>query len=139
MFLTAACSSCSNDAKFGINYALNSDGKVDGMVEVAFPKGTAKLDGNATYNFEWTNVLKLEVNANDVLGLEESLQSKDVKVLEAAEKVNNWLEDAFKIVDYSGHYDIYIKGFVEETFTHLKFEVDKHFSDTPEDPTVDTE
>lgn len=55
-----------------------------------------------------------------------------LKLSRAAEHVNNWLEESIKVTDFSGHYDIYVKGYVMETMTQIKFSIDRHFTNITE-------
>ena len=123
--------SCNNDASFGIEYALNSDGNTDGMVTLVFPAGEFSLKGDAGYQFHWTNVDKV-VAENEVLPLDKSLGVKDAKVSDAAKRVNEWLESAIHVTEAEGNYDIYVNGYVKETLTGITFAIDRHFTNKEE-------
>ena len=126
-----ACSCGNGDKSFGIEYALDSDGTTDGYVEVAFPAGQFSISGDASYQFYWSNVD--QVMDGEAMSLEKGLCAKDAKVAEAAGRVESWLEDAVRVTDAGGNYDIYVKGYVRETFTGLTFSVDKHFTNKEEE------
>lgn len=128
-----SCNSCTNNGEgFGIQYALESNGTTDGFVQVAFVNGGFKVTGDASYDFNWSNETPALQKANNVVVLSEALKCGDIKTVQAAEYVNNWLEESIKVTDFSGHYDIYVKGYVMETMTQIKFSIDRHFTNIPE-------
>ena len=138
-FTAAGCSSCSNDdAAWGIEYALQSDGKTDATVTLMIFNGQFTLNGDADYQLILNNAPKT-LTATGALPLDEALACNDAKKLEAAEYVNGWLDEWFKVIDFTGHYDIYIKGFVKETKTQITFSIDRHFTNIPEDEAIDFE
>lgn len=124
--IAAMSCSCENKS-FGIEYELGSNGTTDGYVDVTFPSGQFSINGDASYQFDWSNV-DVVIPDNEVMSLAYGLGAKDAKVAEAARYVDGWLEDAVKVTDAGGDYDIYVKGYVRETFTGLTFSVDKHFT-----------
>lgn len=125
--LAASCTSCSNDAPWGVEYSLNSNGKTDAAVDFTFVNGEFSLDGDANYLFTWSNAKDSAVFAG-AKPLSESLLTGDRNTLQAANYVNSWLDSQFRVVNFTGHYDIYIKGYVKETKTQITFSVDRHFS-----------
>lgn len=128
-----SCTSCNNNGEgFGIQYSLQSNGTTDGFVQVDFVNGGFKVTGDADYDFNWSNETPAFQSANNVMVLSEALQCKDAKTVQAAEHVNNWLEESIKVTDFSGHYDIYVKGYVMETMTQIKFSIDRHFTNITE-------
>lgn len=133
-----SCTSCSNDAPWGIEYALQSDGKTDASVTLMVFNGEISINGDADYSLVWNNAPK-ELSAVEALPLMEALACNDEKTLEAAEYVNSWLDEWFKVVDFNGHYDIYIKGYVKETKTQISFSIDRHFTNIREDDDIDFE
>lgn len=133
-----SCTSCDNDAKFGIEYALTVDGKTDGDVNVDFVNGHFYIDAAANFNFDWTNVQNVPTfEGARVYNLEEALASNDVRVAKAAANVNEWLNSEIGVSEFTGHYDILLKGYVKETLTGLKFEIDRRFTNWPEPNTVE--
>lgn len=129
MFCCVAC----NDAPWGVEYSLSSNGKTDGNVEVAFVNGDFYVAGDANYQFAWSNAPADKVfGAAPVKPLNEALGCEDPKILQAAEYVNSWLDEAVKVVDYAGHYDVYVKGYVKETKTQITFSIDRHFTNIEE-------
>ena len=142
MLATFSACSCSNsDAPWGVEYALQSDGKTDANVTVQFFNANLTLNGGADYVFEWTNVNVPTVFQNtQPVVLSDALACSDINTAQAAEYVNDWLDEWFKVVSFEGHYDIYIEGYVKETKTQITFSIDRHFTNIPEnadDPTVD--
>ena len=138
MFVTASCSSCSGgDVGWGIEYSLQSDGQANGNVALTFDGGSFTLNGEADYAFTWSNTILLR----DVGGipLETALASKDVRTVDAATKVNDWLDNSITFTSAGGTYDIYVKGYVRETATGLTFAIDRHFTNIPVDDSVDLE
>jgi len=134
MLAIASCTSCSNDdAKFGIEYALNSEGKTDGSFTLHVAIADFTITGDAEYNFDLSSKkVKDLLTKSGAKSLEEALNSNDAKELEAANKVNSWLDEMIKVTEVDGHYDIYVRGYVMETLTGLKFEIDKHYTNYPE-------
>ena len=133
MLFAASCTSCNNDVKFGIEYDLAVNGSTDAAVSVEFVGGHFSVDGAAKFDFDWANVLKdTKFESAQALALDEALVSNDAKVAEAAARVNEWLETEVAVKDFTGHYDIYIKGYVKETLTGLKFEIDRRITNLPE-------
>ena len=125
---TSVSCSCNNeDAPWGVEYSLNSDGKTDASVTLAVFNGSITLNGDADYVLNWNNAPKL-LGAEKAVILGDALQSNDAKTLQAAEYVNGWLDEWFKVVSFEGHYDIYIKGYVKETKTQITFSIDRHFT-----------
>lgn len=133
MLATMGCTSCSNnDAPWGVEYSLQSDGKTDASVDVQFFNANLSLNGDADYVFEWTNVAApVLFNSAEAVVLSDALSSNDDKTLQAAEYVNGWLDEWFKVVSFEGNYDIYIKGYVKETKTQITFSIDRHFTNIP--------
>ena len=125
-----SCSCGNNETPWGVEYALNSNGKTDASVSFAFFNGTCTLNGDADYVFDWSNTQKLMVTESVPLGA--SLMSPDPNTLQAANYVNGWLDEWFKVVSFEGHYDIYIKGYIKETKTQITFEIDRHFTNIEE-------
>lgn len=114
MLAAMSCTSCSNnDAPWGVEYSLQSDGTTDANVAVQFFNANFSLNGGADYVFEWTNVTAA-LTATEAVSLADALTCADVKTAEAAEYVNGWLDEWFKVVSFEGNYDIYIKGYVKE-------------------------
>lgn len=135
----SACSCSNNDAPWGVEYALQSDGKTDASVTAQFFNANMSLNGDADYVFDWTNS-PVALRSESALVLADALTSNDAQTVKAAEYVNGWLDEWFKVVSFEGHYDIYIKGYVKETKTQITFSIDRHFTNIPEnvdDPTVD--
>lgn len=128
--LTAGCTSCSGDAHFGIEYSLQSDGQANGNVAVTFDGGSFNIDGQANYGFAWQNTILLN-EVNSFIPLSSALNSKDVQTLEAAKKVDEWLNNSITVTSAGGTYDIYVKGYVKETMTGLTFAIDRHFTNIP--------
>ena len=128
--LTAGCTSCSNDVHFGIEYSLQSDGQANGNVALTFDGGSFDLNGEADYALNWSNTILL-ANQVDGIPLATALESKDMHTLEAATKVNEWLDNSIKVTSAGGTYDIYVKGYVKETATGLTFAIDRHFTNIP--------
>jgi hypothetical protein len=130
-----SCSSCSGgeNATFGVEYSLNSNGLTEGKATLVFPNGNFQLNGTADYKFAWTNAVDTLFQIAKPIPLTAALSSNDTKTLEAATYVNNWLESSVKVIDAEGKYDIYVKGYVRETYTKLTFEIDKHFTNIPEE------
>lgn len=125
--------SCTNDGTpWGIEYSLLSDGKTDASVTMMIFNGQFSINGDADYSLVWNNAPKM-LSAVNALPLNEALACTNDKTLEAAEYVNGWLEEWFKVVDFEGHYDIYIKGYVKETKTQITFSIDKHFTNIEEE------
>jgi len=122
---------CSNDEPWGIEYSLQSDGKTDASVTLDVFNGSIAVDGDANYVLNWNNAPKV-LGAEKAVVLADGLGSKDVKTLEAANYVNGWLDEWFKVVSFEGHYDIYLKGYVKETKTQITFEIDRHFTNIEE-------
>lgn len=144
MLATMSCTSCSNnDAPWGVEYSLQSDGKTDASVDVQFFNANLSLNGDADYAFEWTNVAApVLFNSAEAVVLSDALSSNDAKTLQAAEYVNGWLDEWFKVVSFEGNYDIYIKGYVKETKTQITFSIDRHFTNIPpnaDEATIDPE
>ena len=132
MFFMTSCNSCNNDVKFGIEYDLSTNGSTDAAVSVTFNGGHFTVDGAAKFDFDWTNVSPMVFQGESVYGLDSALASNDAKVVEAAKRVDDWLNKEVYVSDFTGHYDIYVKGYVKETLTGLKFEIDRHFTNLSE-------
>lgn len=134
MFAIASCTSCSNsDSKFGIEYALQSEGKTDGSFTLQVVIADFTVTGDAEYNFNISSKKLQEVlTKGEVKSLDEALESEDEKVLGAANKVNDWLDEVIKVTEVDGHYDIWVRGYVMETLTGLKFEINRHFTNYPD-------
>ena len=131
-----SCTSCNNDndAKFGIEYAINVDGTTDAAVNVEFVSGHFYIDGASKFVFDWSNadnIVKLQ--NTEAYKLDEALASNDADVAKAAAQVDEWLNSEIKVGDFTGHYDIYIKGYVKETLTGLNFEIDRRITNLPEE------
>ena len=124
-------SGCDSNTPWGVEYSLNSNGKTDASVTIAIFNGSIALNGDANYVLEWNNAPKL-LTAEKALPLSEALGCNDTKTLQAAEYVNGWLDEWFKVLSFKGHYDIYIKGYVKETKTQITFSVDRHFTNINE-------
>lgn len=122
--LATSCTSCTNDS-FGIEYSLQSNGDADGNVNVLFDGGNFNINGAADYQFSWANNLVL---CDAVYTLDEARYSNDPKVSQAADYINEWLDNTIKVSAASGTYDIYIKGYVKETLTQITVTVDRHFT-----------
>lgn len=120
---SVSCSSCNkDDESFGIEYSLESTGKTNGFVELAFVGGGGfKISGDAGYEFHWSNVSDAKEPEGD-----------EANKLRAAEYVNGWIDENIKVVDYAGDYDVYVKGYVLETLTQIKVEIDRHFTNISE-------
>ena len=118
---------CDDTTPWGVEYSLNSTGKTDASVELAIFNGSLTMNGDANYVLQWDNVPKL-ASPENTIPLHEGLLCADTQTLQAAEYVNGWLDEWFKVVSFDGHYDIYIKGYVKETKTQITFSVDKHFT-----------
>lgn len=128
---TTSCSSCSNDdAPWGIEYSLESNGKTDGFVDMTFYNGLFNLTGDAGYTLLWNSSNKL-LAADNAKDLSTSLICGDKDTMMAAAYIDTWFNSAFNIKDYGGTYDIYIKGYVKETKTQITFSIDKHFTNIP--------
>jgi len=138
MLFAASCTSCNNDAKFGIEYDLAVTGNTDAAVTVEFTGGHFGVDGAANFDFGWTNVTEA-VNLRGVQSyvLDEALASNDARVADAAARVNEWVDGAVAVDAFTGHYDIYIKGYVKETLTGLTFEIDRRITNVPVDAAED--
>ncbi len=135
----SSCTSCNNDAKFGVEYNLAVDGTTDGAVDVMFVDGHFDIDGAAKFDFDWTNVKdSVLFESTNVYNLEKSLTSIDTRVAKTATLVDEWINSEINVTDFTGHYDLYIKGYVKETLTGLKFEVDKRITNWP-DPNTSME
>lgn len=144
MLATMSCTSCGNsDAPWGVEYSLQSDGQTDDNVAAQFFNANLFLNGGADYVFEWTNVIAPAVlQTTQAVVLNDALTCSDIKTAQAAEYVNDWLDEWFKVVSFDGTYDIYIKGYVKETKTQITFSIDRHFTNIPpnaDDATVDPE
>lgn len=128
----ATCVSC-NDTPWGIEYSLLSTGKTDGNVKVDFVNGDFYVAGEADYRLNWSNAPADKVLSGTLVkSLDEALGCQDPKTLQAAEYVNSWLDESIKVVDYAGHYDVYVKGYVKETKTQITFSIDRHFTNIEE-------
>lgn len=125
--LAVLATSC-KDKEFGIEYALNTHGDSDGVVDVTFAGGSFDINGAAAFKLNWSNVQEKMFQSKDVVLLDQALSSQDVKVLETAKKVDAWLDDNVSVSSASGTYDLYLQGYIKETFTGLKFEVNRHFT-----------
>jgi len=134
MVTISSCTSCSNeDTKFGIEYALNSEGKTDGSFTLQVVTAEFTITGDAEYKFELSSKKIAEVLTKGATkSLDEALQSNDAKELETANKVNDWINEVIKVTEVDGHYDLYVRGYVMETLTGLKFEIDRHFTNYPD-------
>lgn len=130
VFVSAVgCSSCTpNNANFGIEYSLQSDGTADGNVDVIFDGGSFAIDGSASYVFAWHNTILFTKGSHDAINLDTALCAKDEKVASAAAKVSDWIDSSIQVSSASGTYDIYIKGYVKETATQITFTIDRHFT-----------
>ena len=126
-----ATSGCDSTTPWGVEYSLNSTGKTDASVELMVFNGSIALNGDANYVLDWNNVQKLASPAN-AIPLKDGLLYADQQTVQAAEYVNGWLDEWFKVVSFEGHYDIYIKGYVKETKTQITFSVDRHFTNIEE-------
>ena len=126
-----ATSGCDDNAPWGVEYSLNSTGKTDASVTLAVFNGSIAVNGDADYVMDWNNAPKL-LGSEKAVVLSDALCSNDAKTLQAAEYVNGWLDEWFKVVSFDGHYDIYIKGYVKETKTQITFSVDRHFTNIEE-------
>lgn len=126
-----ATSGCDSTTPWGVEYSLNSTGKTDASVELMVFNGSIALNGDANYVLDWNNVPKLASPAN-AIPLKDGLLYADKQTVQAAEYVNGWLDEWFKVVSFEGHYDIYIKGYVKETKTQITFSVDRHFTNIEE-------
>lgn len=129
----ASCTSCNSDAKFGIEYDLSTVGSTDAAVTVDFTNGHFNVNGAAKFDFEWSNVQNVKFEQLAVQDLRSALNSSDTQVLEAAQRVDEWLNTAVQVNSFEGHYDIYIHGYVRETLTGLKFEIDRRITNLPEE------
>lgn len=126
----AAFVGCTKDS-FGIEYAFETNGVTNGHVNIEFVGGEFGVNGEADFNFNISNVT--DTTARTV-SLTEALQNtNDEEVYRAACKVNEWMDTAFAVTDFSGTYDIYVKGYVMETFTQIKFSIDRRFTNLPEE------
>lgn len=144
MLATFSACSCSNsDTPQGVEYSLQSDGQTDANVAVQFFNANLSLNGGADYVFDWTNVTAPAVlQTTKAVVLNDALACSDIQTAQAAEYVNGWLDEWFKVVSFEGTYDIYIKGYVKETKTQITFSIDRHFTNIPpnaEDDLVDPE
>lgn len=126
-----ATSGCDDNAPWGVEYSLKSTGKTDASVTLAVFNGSIVVNGDADYVMDWNNAPKL-LGAEKAVVLSDALCSNDEKTLQAAEYVNGWLDEWFKVVSFEGHYDIYIKGYVKEKKTQITFSVDRHFTNIEE-------
>lgn len=126
-----ATSGCDDNAPWGVEYSLKSTGKTDASVALMVFNGSVGIIGDADYVLEWSNAPKV-LGAGKAVILDEALHCNDAKTLQAAEYVNGWLDEWFKVVSFEGHYDIYIKGYVKETKTQITFSVDRHFTNIEE-------
>lgn len=131
--LTSGCNSCSSDVHFGIEYSLQSNGTANGDVAVTFEGGSFSINGDAKYTFSWENTILL-TKANNVVSLEQALVSKYARIADTAKKVDDWLNSSINVTAAGGTYDLYVKGYVKETATGLTFEIDRHFTNIPENP-----
>lgn len=144
MLATFSACSCSNsDTPWGVEYSLQSDGQTDANVAVQFFNANLSLNGGADYVFDWTNVTTPAVlQTTKAVVLDDALACSDIQTAQAAEYVNGWLDEWFKVVSFEGTYDIYIKGYVKETKTQITFSIDRHFTNiqpNAEDDLVDPE
>lgn len=128
-----ACNSCSNNSKFGIQYSIATNGKTDDAVSVDFVNGHFDINGAANYNFNWASDTTRLFTTNEVYLLDDALKTNDEKVAEAAVRANDWLEKSIKVTSFTGHYCVHIEGYIMETLTGIKFEVDRTFSNYPEE------
>lgn len=129
--LATGCSCNNESSPWGVEYSLQSNGMTDASVSFAFFNGSCTLKGDADYVFDWSNAPEV-LGAEKAVLLSEGLLSKDAETLQAAEYVNGWLDEWFKVVSFEGHYDIYIKGYVKETKTQITFTIDRHFTNIEE-------
>ena len=134
MLSVASCNSCKKeDVKFGIEYSLSVNGSTDGAVDVTFATGYFNIDGASKFDFAWTNAeKKADLENATIYDLDSALTANDATISEAASRANDWLEENVKVKDFAGHYDIYIKGYIKETFTGLMFDVDRRITNLPE-------
>lgn len=144
MLATFSACSCSNrDTPWGVEYSLQSDGQTDANVAVQLFNANLYINGGADYVFDWTNVTTPAVlQTTKAVVLDDALACSDIQTAQAAEYVNGWLDEWFKVVSFEGTYDIYIKGYVKETKTQITFSIDRHFTNIPpnaEDDLVDPE
>lgn len=127
-----SCTSCGNDVKFGVEYDLSVTGKTDAAVAVDFTNGHFSVDGAANLDFGYSNVETPDVlQTGQAVSLSEALASNDARVAKAAADVDEWLTSSVSVTDFVGTYDLYIKGYIKETLTGLKFEVDKRITNIP--------
>lgn len=133
MFSITSCNSCSNESKFGIQYSIATNGKTDDAVSVDFVNGHFDITGAANYNFKWASDTTHLSTTNNVYKLDEALKMNDIEVVNAASRANEWLEESIKVTSFTGHYLVHIEGYIMETLTGLKFEVDRTFSNYPEE------
>lgn len=139
MFATLSSCSCNNrDIPWGVEYSLQSEGQTDANVAVQFFNANLSLNGGADYVFDWTNVTTpAALQTTKAVVLNEALTCSDIQIAQAAEYVNGWLDEWFKVVSFDGTYDIYIKGYVKETKTQITFNIDRHFTNIPPNPEDD--
>ena len=139
------CSSCSNNNEpWGIEYNLQSDGTTDANVAVQFFNAQLTINGDADYQFAWTNVAPDAVFADRAINLDEAAATGEPVIMQAADYVNSWFDSWFKVLSFDGNYDIYIKGYIKETKTQITFSIDRHFTNAPTDaeaeaPDIDPE
>lgn len=118
------------DTKIAFNYEVKINGDADGVVDIKFPGGTFGVDGKTGLRFAYSNV-PVDTTVR-VYNLEKALVSNDVKVAEAAARVS---ESLVSVTAASGTYYVHVKGFVKETLTGLTFEVDREFTNRPQEVT----
>lgn len=130
-----ACNSCTsnNDLKPGFVYSLDANGDAAGHFDVAFAQGAFDINGDADFVFKFSNdtTAVLLQKANDAVPLDAILLSKSIDnatQYDAALRTDAWLNEQLQITEYSGTYLLHIEGYVKETLTGIKFEVDRTFT-----------
>lgn len=134
MVMLVGFNSCDKDKpelKPGFEYSLQSNGEVEGIVDLQFPNGHFDANGVATLDFAWSNVELLVTRDQQVYQLEDALNLRDTKVQSAAQDVNKWLGEQFNVTSTEGYYYIAINGYVKETLTGFVFNINKEWTNRP--------
>jgi len=133
LIAVTAFTSCDKDKKdngFGIVYSTNIDGEGEGQFQVTFPQGSVAMNGNATLNFLISNDKSILTAAT--VTKDQILTSGDTEKIKVLNQCADFIATQYAIQDVdtegSGTYDFWIKGYIMEKMTGLKFEINRHIT-----------
>lgn len=129
-FMLACLALCSCNTQFGLAYQVKLTGDGDGQFSVTFPQGSYTMDGTATLALSVGDTLPF--NNHQVTTKAEVIERGNARQLKALQAANDSIAAQFSATEGTGTYDLWLRGFVKEIGTGLIFEVDRHFTNRPQ-------